>query len=224
MLKGALIAVLLLLGAVLCVLAVAESSAYHQCVSKTEQQQSSQPKNERPSNIFMVRIVFRCLGDFVDKNHDAITAISTVVIAIFTVILGTFTVSLSKSTRIAAVAAKESADHIHRVERAYIFGDVFIEFGQDLSVLSRAPDNMVICVSNYGKTPGEVTRIAIEYCDKIPNIPDYSGDLHIGMWIGAGAEKVQTKIKRPLNDLTGKPGNVPAAVELGREALPTLSR
>jgi hypothetical protein len=114
------IAVLLLIGAALCFLSVADSSSYHECVRKAEQQPSSQPQNERPNQVFMTRVVIRCLGDFVDKNNAAVTALSTVVIAIFTTILGVFTVSLAKSTRIAALAANRTAETAVALELPHI--------------------------------------------------------------------------------------------------------
>src|ERR1700728_3838687 len=56
------------------------------------------------------------VGPFVKSNKDEITAASTFIIAIFTAILGTFTVTLSRSTRIAANAAKRSADAAIAIE------------------------------------------------------------------------------------------------------------
>lgn len=60
--------------------------------------------------------VWRYVGNAIDAWHDDLTAAATIVIAIFTTILGIFTVSLARSTRIAANAAKQSADAAVAIE------------------------------------------------------------------------------------------------------------
>jgi hypothetical protein len=172
------IAAILLLGAALCVFAVVESSAYHECVSKAEQQPSSQPQDERPSQILMARVIFRCLGDFVDKNNAAVTAISTVVIAIFTTILGLFTVSLARSTRVAANAADLSARAAIAIELPIIranAGKLGYGTGQD----ERGQRHHVwvsgVIFSNLGRTkafPIEV-QIGCIIGDRLPKTPVY---------------------------------------------------
>jgi hypothetical protein len=172
------IAAMLLLGAALSIFAVAESSAYHECVSKAEQQPSSQPQDERPSQIIMARVVFRCLGDFVDKNNAAVTAISTVVIAIFTTILGLFTVSLARSTRVAANAANLSARAAIAIELPIIrahaqklgYGTNQDEAGQQHHVSINE-----LFLSNLGRTkafPIEV-RIGCTIGHTLPKRPVY---------------------------------------------------
>jgi hypothetical protein len=65
--------------------------------------------------------LWRSVGRLVDSWHDDLTAAATIVIAIFTTVLGIFTVSLARSTRTAAIAAQDAAEHIPRAERAYLF-------------------------------------------------------------------------------------------------------
>src|ERR1035437_444117 len=73
---------------------------------------------------------FHDSGTFVTANHDEINAASAVAIAIFTAVLSVFTISLSGSTRIAANAAKESADVANKTliatQRPWVTADVIV--------------------------------------------------------------------------------------------------
>jgi hypothetical protein len=74
-----------------------------------------------------------------------------------------------KATEIAANAAKDAAEHIPRIERAYLFGGP-AEYGTTIT------DNLeqvtiVISVQNYGKTPGVLIETYGEIVSEIPKLP-----------------------------------------------------
>jgi hypothetical protein len=172
------IAALLLLVLALCVLSVAESSTYHECISKVEPQPGSQPQNEHTPQIFMGSIVIKCLGVFVDENDAAITAISTAVIAIFTTVLGVFTISLAKSTRVAANAANLSARAAIALELPIIRANAGkLGYGTSQDEKGQQPHVWVsdLTLSNLGRTkafPIEV-QIGCTIGDRLPKIPVY---------------------------------------------------
>jgi hypothetical protein len=94
--------------------AVHRSSVYQECTAGKAEQASQQQQNE-PRAQFIVYV--DCLGPFAHENHGPI-------VAVFTIILAFSTIALWFSTRDAALAAKVAAEHIPRVERAYIHGGV----------------------------------------------------------------------------------------------------
>jgi hypothetical protein len=151
----ATITLVLLLGAALCVFAVGESSIYHECVSGAEQDVSSRLENGVPSQFFVARTAFGCIGDFVKGNNASITAISTAIIAVFTIILGFFTISLAKSTRVAADAAILSARAAIAIELPIIRADAQeLGYGyvQDEAGRRQQVSIKQLVISNLGKT------------------------------------------------------------------------
>jgi hypothetical protein len=133
-----------------------------------------------------------CIGAYVTNKNPVITALGTLVIAIFTTVLGIFTVSLSGS-RIAAQAAKESADALAQSERAQFFVIVRNEKIEALvrpirlsiqanekvandEIVGREQTTTVQCVfKNYGKTPAIVKEINLRlaYFENLPAEPVY---------------------------------------------------
>jgi hypothetical protein len=104
-------------------------------------------------------LLLREIFDISQRRDKEITALSTFTIAIFTVILGVFTVSV-------AISARITAKHIPLVERAYIYGGG--PYRTDLALFQ-------LDVNNYGKTPGELHRVQIGFCeaDHVPPLPIY---------------------------------------------------
>jgi hypothetical protein len=110
-------------------------------------------------------------GDFIHSYHQETVAVATVIIAIFTVILGLFTVSLAQSTRIAAVAAKVSADALIQAERAHvhikILSQNFLDQLQKLDgnghlgpdAKASLPFTVEYAFKNYGKTPAIIKEV-----------------------------------------------------------------
>jgi hypothetical protein len=126
--------------------------------NKSESTQQSNAANYKCTTFgaFLLRKIF----DISQRRDKEITALSTFTIAIFTVILGVFTISVAGSTRV-------TAKHIPLVERAYIYGGG--PYRTDLSLFQ-------LDVNNYGKTPGELHRVQIGFCeaDNVPPVPIYS--------------------------------------------------
>ena len=122
-------------------------------------------------------------------------------LAVFTALLALATMALATYTAVVARATKRAAEHIPRVERAYIFADVFFKnvgFGG-------ISTGVVISISNYGKTPGDVYKIAFDFVAAIPPVPDYRGDLAFDIRLKAGVENEMTKIYRTFDQIKGKP-------------------
>jgi hypothetical protein len=100
-----------------------------------------------------------CLGRFLHDSAEEIIAIFTVVLAISTILLWF-------STRAAVDAAKAAADHIPRVERAYIVGGGPIRRrGADGEFLD-PPELGWVSVGNYGKTPAILKKVEWGFCDE----------------------------------------------------------
>lgn len=111
-------------------------------------------------------------GDFIHIFHDEILAMAAVVIAIFSIIMGIFTISLSRSTRIAANVAKQSAEALSQSERAHIFAKVleWSDISEATTVgneegLQRdgpipASIKVEFCFENHGKTPAVLKMIS----------------------------------------------------------------
>jgi len=172
------IALILLLGAALCVFAVADSSTYHECVSNVEQEISGRLENGASSRFFTGGVEFTCVGDFIKENNAAIAAISTAIIAIFTTIFGLFTISLAKSTRIAAEAAILSARTAIAIELPIIrAGPQELGYGyvQDEAGRRQQVSINKLFISNLGKTkafPIEV-QIGCAIGRSLPKTPIY---------------------------------------------------
>jgi flagellar basal body-associated protein FliL len=122
-----------------------------------------------------------CFGSlkiwFGGLDHNYIIAYSTAVIMVFTAILGFSTIFLWLATRKAANAAKEAAQYIPIVERAWLFGgpnpEGFVSNGDVLEFKVR--------IYNYGKTPGIVREIwwdAVANEPLSPEVKYVDGNLH----------------------------------------------
>jgi len=121
-----------------------------------------------------MRLIIGCLGDFVDKNNAAITAISTVVIALFTTILGVFTVKLASATRVAALAAHDSAIALTQSERAHMFAEIASDNvtdaireitgkGLQKDAVPSVPITVGFYFKNHGKTPAILKAICRDF-------------------------------------------------------------
>jgi hypothetical protein len=169
MLKRAVLTFLALLA--LCGVVVAAISFSTACVSEAGQQDADaykrpQEPNPRYQRVFTtmgcgVRILGGAVVDHSDEISAAVTAIATIFIALYTFALSDSTRALRdaaeqqkldmlESLRIAGVAAdaaKQSADHIPIVERAYVFA----------TPVPWIKDNTTVTylrIENFGQTPG----------------------------------------------------------------------
>jgi hypothetical protein len=96
-----------------------------------------------------------------------------------------------------------------QVERAYVSGGIIIEWGDTNrseaeygpggTVLMRTikePRDVVITVSNHGKTPAYITEMDVQICKPadLPKLPDYANcDVTLNLSIGPGIENVRTR-------------------------------
>jgi hypothetical protein len=148
-----------------------------ECEPNCSAQESKDHANEGPIARFIRKAI-----------DDPLTA--------FTGILALTTLFLAGYTAIVARATKAAADHIPRVERAYIFADVFF---------NQRGLGVTVHLSNLGKTPAEISKIAFELCEKIPASPNYSGEIYVGIRLRAGIENVPTELNEGLSKFKGKP-------------------
>jgi hypothetical protein len=100
-----------------------------------------------------------CLGLFLHDSAEEIIAIFTIILAISTSLLWCF-------TRAAAYAAKAAADHIPRVERAYVFGGGPIQRCDADGKPLDPPELGWVSVGNYGKTPAILKKVEWGFCDE----------------------------------------------------------
>jgi hypothetical protein len=96
-------------------------------------------------------------------------ALFTFGIFIFTAVLGISTMFLWSATKAAAVAGKVAAEHIPKVERAYLTGGGGLQTEPDHSI------SFHLDIQNYGKTPAKLTAYAVFFCErsKLPDLPEY---------------------------------------------------
>jgi hypothetical protein len=129
------------------------------------------------------------------------TAIGILVIATFTTILGIFTISLSRSTEIAANAAKLNSQVAIGAERAHLF--VQIEIENIVSTISQASKSASLpkekspaprlsyALKNHGKTPAMIREIrhGVIVAPNPPNNPRYETVSHLPVHILGAGEK-----------------------------------
>jgi hypothetical protein len=146
----------------------------------------------------------KLIGGGVYDYRDAITAISTAVIATFTATLWWISRSQLK--------------HSHRTERAYMSGGGVPARHSELvpgtftQVVQRTvlTGDFELHINNHGKTPGELMKIAIEFCDaaNIPIKPTYNPE-PFHDWIGPGTQSRPMR-RKPI------PKDRPATAVYGR--------
>jgi hypothetical protein len=106
---------------------------------------------------------------------DDATGFFTLWIAAFTGVLAVSTIFLWRSTRDAAIAARTAAEHIPRVERAYIFigpGEIGVRRKDEGRLVETT--FAFIQLNQYGPTPGFVEKVSWGFTTKLPQEPDYS--------------------------------------------------
>jgi hypothetical protein len=132
------------------------------------------------------------------------TGFFTLWIAAFTGILAISTIFLWRSTRDAAVAGRVAAEHIPRVERAYLFvtvkaenfGVILTEYTKmtDDNLKERSGSNLVVdfSIENEGKTPAVIRSVSAQmlHYKGLPDEPGYGAplDLPKNRFLGAGKE------------------------------------
>jgi hypothetical protein len=134
-----------------------------------DQENTYRPEKSQSVTIIIVREV----GCFIHKNRDDIAATSTLTIAIFTIVLVIFTVRLARATKIAALAAKDSADILPALERAYMFPG----FTTENPFFAGGTIRVHLLVINQGKTPGFLKETCGRFTEEEPSgeIATYEG-------------------------------------------------
>jgi hypothetical protein len=161
-------AVTLALVLIVAAYAVYRSSIYQECTTKTEEARQQQ-QDERHASLM---VYVDCLGPFAHENHGPI-------VAVFTIVLAFSTIALWVSTRDTALAAKAAAEHIPRVERAFIHGGVHPD-GRTL-VCNDERIRVRFSMANYGKTPGFIkcVKIGSGELEGLSDEPKYSKDVPV---------------------------------------------
>jgi hypothetical protein len=111
--------------------------------NSAEEHKASKCEEEGPPSL--IRTVFCWTGNFIDANHDDISAVSTVIIAIFTIILVFATSFLYSATR---ALVREAEDTAERQLRAYVFVCKSSREGAP----SPSPEFRIV-IKNFGQTP-----------------------------------------------------------------------
>lgn len=110
------------------------------------------------------------------------------------------------AARRSAIAARRSADHIPRVERAYLHGGgepIGVQMWPVNGTLQNLP-TFRLDINNHGKTPGELLEYGIGWCrigevDKLPVMPHYKW-YYYRDFVQSNAPREIKKLKIP-NDI-----------------------
>jgi hypothetical protein len=96
-------------------------------------------------------------------TNDAV-AFYTLVLCFFTGTLAISTIGLYQGTKDAAVSARIAAEHIPRVERAYLFLSIELKHKQTANAIPDTGDIVEVqfAFKNHGKTPAILTKIEAE--------------------------------------------------------------
>jgi hypothetical protein len=123
------------------------------------------------------------------------------------------------AARRSALAARKSAEHIPRVERAYVSGGALVELeitGSQLvpgvgSTAVTHPRWLLITVDNYGKTPAYVSHIAYSICaaEELPEPVNLARDYErskmlVNFNVGPGTAGMRTNQRREFSQAAGK--------------------
>jgi len=144
------------------------SPFFQSCISQGSGDESNQSSKEGDTGIGSVILVYmRCSGKFLDGHGGGITAL-------FTIVLAASTILLWQVTNKAAEAAKAAAEHIPRVERAYMFwGPGKISIGENPKEGKFTVIEMN--VTHFGETPGFFKMIGYKFSlDEPTGVPTYS--------------------------------------------------
>jgi hypothetical protein len=138
--------------------------------------------------------------------YTKVLAWFTGVLALASIGQGFMLLRTDKITRRAADAAKESADHIPRVERAYLHGGgepIGVQMWPEKDGVQNLP-TFRLDINNHGKTPGELLEYGIGWCriseiDDLPLTPHYKW-YYYRDFVQSNAPREIKKLKMP-NDI-----------------------
>jgi hypothetical protein len=143
------------------------------CHNPNDRYDSNHYSNHEDCTLSGVRLFFIDVSASLKQGHDAIDAISTAVVAFFAAVLFFVTREQVRLTKISADAAlvsaraaRDSADALPNLDRAYIFIEIDPHFSRDIqSVLSRVDRDARIAFQfiNHGKTPAIIKAISASF-------------------------------------------------------------
>jgi hypothetical protein len=126
----------------------------------------------------MHEAIFRSIRFLWDNaSHDNIAAFGSIAVAVFTFTLWRSTHKLWETTRESVLAAKQAAEALPTVERAYVFMVPDLKFGDQTIPHSSGIGNRYNSVSvhfkieNHGKTPAAVESVYVRL-DVLAEPPD----------------------------------------------------
>jgi hypothetical protein len=179
--------------AVLCLFVWLEGEFAHSfqtCIAQNMSQKAA-PSPHEESRVIGDFVVYRlvCSVRLIDSHNGFFSALAAMIIAGFTITIWSINRSQLK--------------HSHEVERAYISGGgVAAPEAQDISITYQRADTIVhltkkviggtfqLHINNQGKTPGELLKIGLGFCDAATQIPDepiYDITTYSD-WIGPGTQ------------------------------------
>lgn len=196
--------------------AIPENQNQH--VTQANAQPQEAAKEHKPSKSFRER-----LSVIWDRTWDDPVAFYTFVLSIFTgllaVVSGTqifFLLRTDRTARMTAQAARDSADHIPRVERAYLFvypkrnwSDAAKLYGETSG--SKNPVQVTWTFRNHGKTPAVITGLEVHF-EMVTAEPDNTRFMPNSLLDGITI--VEPGHRWPLRDQGFDPD---AIISLGRE-------
>lgn len=172
------------------------SPSFQVCISTDKNADKSSTSKKEPSSFGVtVTQYVRCTGRFIDSHGVGITALASIIIAAFTGTLWVATSRQATLTKIAAEAAKQSADALPAIERCYVFLRVTnsnIQLKPIDTPATWSPNISSLWVRftfiNYGRTPAIIQEIKV-------GIRRMDGDLPVDAWVE------EDRLKLPLNVL-----------------------
>jgi hypothetical protein len=116
------------------------------------------------------------------------------------------------TTEAARKVAEDQIAHSHQVERAYIscggWGKPVRVQQPDGTISNVMTGQFEVQINNHGKTPGQIRRIAIEFCKagaapSVPvyELPEYNQFIAHDNWIGPGTQSRDLFPRKPSPDL-----------------------
>jgi len=183
---------LFLVAIALAVWAVWESTAFQECVCVQTYQIRHQKIDNSSADVLVAalanpRIGFRCLGNFLDENESAITAIATILIAIFTLTLWLSTSRLAQLTKATIDLAQQEFLSTHRPK--LILRDAFCDDNEIGN-----PIKVTYVIVNIGDTPARIVESALEI--KVISAPGFGAQSRVPVKAG----------ENPIGDSVINPG------------------
>ena len=166
---------LVLAGCCVVLLIINQSPTFQRCEADYYQHHSPKQTQEVFPDFLVAAIpVRKCIGAFIDTNEGTITAVFAIVLTLFSAVLALFMISLARSTRIAANAAKDSADTLFSLERPRLTAEFYFLNGGTIDEKLQLGD-LAARFKNLGRTSVEPISHSLDWHIGLylPNTPKY---------------------------------------------------